>query len=240
MKSFIVLFLAGFITNCASGPDSLNPFKSASSQLSSLDEDLPCDSRCLQSCEDIFRDTEDFNACILLSPPQVNLVKKAERKMRNGKWSSIEEKEVEALTDISHRLWIRFASTRQSSAEEMLVWIAEENGIADYLDSKGEVLKSGLLALSSPLKGDKGVKAGLITDIQDGKTFLEWAAWEENFPAFSKIHQLILDACGNEPICIERIYCDQSSDIVINTINEMDLTGDIVSGKSRFNRSYCS
>ena len=85
---------------------------------------------------------------------------------------------------MSHRLWIRFAAVRQASAEEMLVWIAEENGIADHLDSNGEVLKSGFLALSTPLKGDNGVKAGLITDIQDGKTFLEWAAWEQNRAAF--------------------------------------------------------
>ena len=91
-----------------------------------------------------------------------------------------------------------------------------------------EVLKTVLDSLS-PMPFDKGVKDAISKDIEDGRTFLEMLAWKKNNEGFKKVHQVILDVCDKDEICIRQTYCRNNSDIVPETVNHLEV-------KLRFSR----
>ncbi len=184
-----------------------------------------CSSVCRQDCGDIFSRDNEFDQCTRLPKQTVTLMKKAVDNMRRGIWNSITEEQMTFLVNISHTPWIKYADSDQESANNMLIWMAENKNIPRYLDDEREVLKTVLASLS-PMPFDKGVKDSLSKDVEDGRTFLEMLAWKKNNEGFRKVHQVILDVCNKDEICIRQTYCSNNSDIVPETVNNLKLNLD--------------
>ena len=192
-----------------------------------------CNERCMTTCRENFIDSASYKKCTLLSDKDVNSLDRAFNSMSRGSWTSINEGQISLLSNISYDPWIKYSS---KSSEKMLEWIGESRWMGDYLEN--EVLKAGLSSLSY-LPKEKAVLDGLEKNIFDKRnlTFIEFVAWEKNEDVFKKIHDTILDVCENSK-CAQKVYCAQSSDIVIETINNLDLADDI-SSRDRFHRGLC-
>lgn len=184
-----------------------------------------CSNECQQDCREIFPISDDFYQCTELSDQKVHLIERAVNSMSRGIWNPITEEQISFIVSISHAPWIRYADAGYESGENMLIWIAEDENIPHYLDEDGEVLKSVLDSLSS-MSFDEGVKDALSKDIEDGRTFLEMLAWEQNDEGFKRTHNVILNICDKEEICIRQTYCQNNSDIVPDTVNKLDLNLD--------------
>ena len=184
-----------------------------------------CSSACQQDCGEMFPIAGEFDQCTRLSERSVTLMKRAVDNMKRGTWNPITEEQMTFLVNISYTPWIKYADAGQESANNMLIWLAENKHITQYLDDEGEVLKTVLDSLSS-MSFDKGVKDALSKDIEDGRTFLEMLAWKKNNEGFRKVHQVILDVCSTDDICIRQTYCRNNSDIVPDTLNKLKLNLD--------------
>ncbi len=231
MKNLIIMnFLLMVILGCTNQPINVT-------EISSITSFDSCDEYCMKDCRENFIDSSAYNQCVRLSKQDVNLIKRVLNNMKRGSWESIQESQIALISDISYEPWIKYSSINRKSTKRMFEWIGENEWIGTYLNS--EVLKEGLASLSH-LPYDSGVIDGLKKDIsQDRKmTLLELAAWEQNETVFEEIHDLILDVCDDSK-CIVRVYCSQSSDIVLETVNDLGLTKDVVSG-IRFHRGLCS
>ncbi len=194
---------------------------------SSLNSDASsgCSTECQQDCGAIFPSSGEFDQCTRLADSTVTLIKRAVNNMNRGIWSPITEEQIAFIVSISHTPWIEYADAGHESANNMLIWLAENEKIPHYLDEEGEVLKTVLDSLSS-MSFDDGVKDALSKDIEDGRTFLEMLAWEQNDEGFSRVHKVILDACDGDDICIRQAYCQNNSDIVPDTLNKLELNLD--------------
>ena len=181
-----------------------------------------CSSECRQDCRTIFSNADELNQCTRLSDSTVRQMERAVNNMSRGLWKSITEEQISHISNISYSPWLKYADGGTESAENMLIWLAENERIPYYLDEEGEVLKTVLASLSS-LSFDKGVKDALSKDIEEGRTFLEMTAWNKNEEGFRRIHQVILEVCENNDICIRQTYCRNNSDIVPDTVNKMEL-----------------
>lgn len=184
-----------------------------------------CSNECQQDCGEIFPSSGEFDACTRLSDKTVALINRAVNNMQRGIWDPITEEQISFIVDISYSPWIEHADRSYESAENMLIWLAENNNIPHYLDEDGEILKTVLDSLSF-LPFDNGVKDALGKDIKDGRTFLEMMAWEKNHEGFKRTHNAILNVCDRDSICVRQTYCQNNSDIVPDTVNKLKLNLD--------------
>jgi len=220
MRYFFLLILFG-------GCDVINNARSFlyGSENNSISSSTGCSSECQQDCHEIFPTLGDFDRCTRLSDSTVRLIKRAVRNMERGIWNSITEDQISHIVSISYAPWIRYADGGTKSAENMLIWISENNRIPHYLDEDEEILKTVLDSLSS-LSFDDGVRDAFSREIKDGRTFLEMMAWEKNDEGFRRVHKVILAVCDKDDICIRQTYCHNNSDIVPDTINKLELNLD--------------
>ena len=246
MVHVFLVFILGFWISCSESiKDQLNRAASqvrASNssdrfeELSSRDEG--CDFDCEKSCRRIFIKDENYRRCLDLPQSSLSMIEKVEDKMREGRWSSINARDLEELVSISHDVWERWAGQSSPGARNMLLWIVDEEGVSDHLNKA--VLKEALSTLSYR-NNNRGVIEGLTTVIREGKTFLEWAAWMKDDRAFLKTHEVILEVCLQRQICIERIYCMQASGIVVDMAVRLGLSKQIIKGSDGpFDRGFCS
>ena len=230
-RSFFLLIW--FALGCQS---TIVPISSHSSRTS----DSSCGEKCKTHCRENFLDPQAYDQCVNLSDEDVDKIQRSIHSMKRGSWNSIQEDQLSLITDISYEPWIQYSTLNQNSTMKMLEWIGENRWVGDYLDSDGDVLKEGLASLSH-LPHDSGTLDGLKKDISKDKkmTFIELTAWEDNDIVFQKIHDMIVDVCDRKSKCTKKVYCSQSSDIVLETVNNLDLTGDVVS-QNRFHRGLCN
>lgn len=184
-----------------------------------------CSIKCQQDCRAIFSNADELDQCTDLSDSTVLQIERAVNNMSRGLWKPITEEQISHISNISYSPWLKYADSGAESAENMLIWLAENEQIPYYLDEEGEVLKTVLASLS-PFSFDKGVKDALSRDIEEGRTFLEMTAWNKNDESFRRIHKVILAVCENNTICIRQTYCQNNSDIVPDTVNKMELNLD--------------
>ena len=184
-----------------------------------------CSRECQQDCRTIFSNADELDQCTRLSDSTVRQVERAVNNMSRGLWKPITEDQISHISNISYSPWLKYADGSTESAENMLIWLAENEEIPYYLDEEGEILKTVLASLSS-FSFDRGVKDALSKDIEEGKTFLEMTAWNKNDEGFRRIHKVILETCENNEICIRQTYCQNNSDIVPDTVNKMELNLD--------------
>lgn len=197
-----------------------------------------CSDQCERRCRDVFSHTDDYEECMSLGYSSARKVDSVYSRMRKGNWSSIESEELEVLVDISIAPWLKQAQSH-AGVREMLVWIAENEDIAQLLDDEGAVLKEGLESISYK-RNEQGIKDGLNVHLEDERRFLEMMAWEENNEGLKKTHQLILDVCENNDRCVENIYCIyKGSDIIFELITDLELHSDFVS-EDVFHSGLCS
>ena len=184
-----------------------------------------CSSECQKNCRTIFSNIDELDQCTHLSDSTVLQMERAVNNMSRGLWKSITEEQISHIVDISYSPWLRYAESSTESAENMLIWLAENKQIPHYLDEEGEILKTVLASLSL-LSFNKGVKDAFSKDIEEGRTFLEMTAWNKNDEGFRRTHKVILEVCENNEICIRQTYCQNNSNIVPDTVNKMKLNLD--------------
>ena len=187
-----------------------------------------CSSECQQDCQEIFSNPEAVNQCKRLSDSTVRLIERAVNNMRRGIWTPITEEQISHIVSISYAPWLQYADSGTESANNMLIWLAKNDSIPHYLDEDGEILKTVLDSLSS-LSFNKGVRSAFSKDIDTGRTFLEMLAWNKNNEGFKKAHQVILEVCEQDDICIRQTYCQNNSDIVPEIVNKLKLNLDFQS-----------
>lgn len=215
-----------FLLILLGGCDSINNVQSfLYSNENEFSSSSGCSSDCQQDCREIFPNLGEFEECTKLSDTLVRLIERAVNNMERGIWDPITEEQISHIVSISYDPWIRYAEGGFESAENMLIWLAENDRIPHYLDEDREVLKTVLDSLSS-LSFDDGVKDALSKEIEDGRTFLEIIAWEKNDTAFRRVHEVILEVCDRDDICIRQTYCQNNSDIVPDTVNKLELNLD--------------
>ena len=221
MKYFCLLFLFG----C----DWMQDFQSSAFQNNKESADdlssSGCSSECQQDCREIFPSLAASDRCTRLSDQKVRLIERAVRSMHRGLWQSITEEQISYIVSVSNSPWLRYADGSTESAENMLIWLAENEKIPHYLDDEGEILKTVLASLSS-MSFDKGVKDSFSKEVKDGRTFLEMMAWEKNNEGFERTHNIILEVCEENEICIRQTYCQNNSKIVPDTVNKLKLNLD--------------
>ena len=235
-KFFIIYLLVTVILGC----DGQFISVSHTSSLESTSPNAPsCSADCITLCRENFIDQPSYKKCTNLSDQDAEHIQRVLNNMKRGSWDSIQEDQLSLLVGVSYEPWIKYSQLNKRYTKKMMEWIGENEWTGDYLDSSGEVLKVSLAFLSY-LSHDSGVLDGLKNDISKDKkmTFLELVSWEKNNKVFKKIHTMILDVCDDNSNCIQRVYCSQSSDIIIDTINKLDLTEDFVS-QERFHRGIC-
>ena len=209
------------------GCDSINSIQSFlhSGEGDSISSSAGCSSECQQDCREMFPSLGEFDQCTRLPDVTVRLIKRAVDNMGRGIWDPITEDQISYIVSISHAPWVQYADGGSESAENMLVWLAENHRIPHYLDEDGEVLQTVLDSLSS-MSFDNGIRDALSREIEDGRTFLEMTAWEKNDEGFRRTHEVILEACDGDNICIRQTYCQNNSDIVPDTVNKLRLNLD--------------
>ena len=184
-----------------------------------------CSNECQQDCRAVFSNANEVDQCTRLSDSTVRLIERAVNNMSRGVWKPITEEQISHIVSISYSPWLRYADSGVKSAENMLIWLTENEEIPHYLDEEGEILKTVLDSLSS-LSFDRGVKDAFSKDIEEGKTFLEMTAWKKNDEIFRKAHEVILEVCEQDDICIRQTYCQNNSGIVPETVNKLNLNLD--------------
>lgn len=187
-----------------------------------------CSTECQQDCQAIFSNADEVDQCTVLSDSTVRLIERAVNNMSRGIWKPITDEQISHLVSISYSPWLNYADSSTKSAENMLIWLIENEAISRYLDEQGEILKTVLDSLSS-LSFDKGIKDAFSKDIENGRTFLEMTAWKQNDEVFRKTHEIILEVCEHNDICIRQTYCRNNSDIVPDTVNKLKLNLDFQS-----------
>ena len=236
--NYIVFICIFFIVSCSGLFSDLekqwSSFSSSSDTVRAV-----CSDQCESYCRDVFSFSDHYEKCVDLGYSSAQKVESVYSRMEKGNWSSITSEELDVLVDISIEPWLRQARSFHASAKEMLLWIAKNKDIARLLDDEGSILKEGLGSVSYK-RNVRGLKEGLSLQLEDGKRFLEVMAWERNDEGLKKMHQLILNVCGNRDGCIEDVYCTyKDEDIVFESITDLELHSDF-SDVDVFHSGLCS
>lgn len=163
--------------------------------------------------------------------------------MEKGSWDSIKPEELHVLTEFDEDIWPEYASiNNKTSARDMLLWVAEEEKIADKLDGNKAVLKNAFSVFGAPAHRDQVVFEGMKkdVDIERHRTFFEVSVFNNNNKAFKEAHNLLKEECNNRKTCIKTVYCDIGVDNVFGRLNELELGQDADTDGDSLHRDECN
>ena len=211
-------------SSSSNSENELDQFEKTFGRISKCSENPGCKSDCRRL---FIKDSSLVERCSSRSITDVRYMKKIVLAMERGQWSSIQASELEVVFEFNRDLWLDHAAISKNSSREMLVWVAEEEEIAELLDDDGRVLKTAFKEVGSSY-GDNSVIEGMKdrVDLTDNRNFFEIAAVNDNNDAFKNAHNLLKKECDEERVCIKQVYCSSCADIIFGRLNELDLGED--------------
>ena len=186
--------------------------------------------RCRNYCGALFsHDVSLRDKCADQALGDVSKINSAISAMDSGHWSSIKREHLHILIEFDKSIWLEYASINNKvSAQSMLLWIAQEEEIANLLgEGEGqEVLKNAFAVLGAPAYDDavlKGMK--MFVDLDKDQGFFEVSVLKGNDNAFQEAHELLKKECGSR-VCVKNIYCEIDQDVVFGKLNQLELAQD--------------
>jgi len=185
--------------------------------------------RCRSYCDDLFsHDISLRDKCVDQNSDDVSKLNAAVSAMETGNWSSIKSEHLSILVEFDEDIWPEYAGINDRvSAQSMLLWIAQEEEIADLLGEEQKVLKNAFAVLGDPAYSGvvlEGMKK--FVDLDNDQSFFEVSALQGNDNAFQEAHALLRKECGNNEPCIKKFYCEINQDRVFGKLNELELAQD--------------
>ena len=198
--------------------------------------------QCQLRCSTVFETSKDlYDKCLQETADDVIELDKAISAMEKGSWKSIKAESLKVLVGFDEDIWPKYAGVRnKTTVQEMLLWVTENEDIANHLDEEHEVLKNAFSVLGAPASQSEVVREGMKkdVDIKEKRTFFEVSVFKKNKPAFEKAHQLLVKECDKDRFCIKNFYCALNKTLVFGKLNEYDLAKDTQKGGS-LNQADC-
>ena len=201
--------------------------------------------RCKTYCDKWFATKSSLlRECLDQESADVNTLNSVLASMEKGSWNSIKPEELHILTEFDEDIWPEYASVNNKiSARDMLLWVAEEEEIADKLNGNKAVLKNAFSVFMGPgPHRDQVVLEGMKkdVDIERNRTFFEVSRDNNNNKAFKEAHNLLKEECNDRKSCIKKVYCDIDKDPVFGRLNELELGQDADTDGSSLHRDECN
>ena len=199
--------------------------------------------RCKGYCNDLFAANPSLlSKCLDQESDDVTNLNAVISSMEKSSWDSIKKEPLYILVNFDDSIWPKYASVNSTvSAQEMLLWVAKEEEVADLLDEKNEVLRKAFTILGAPAHKDSVVFEGMKQDVDldNRQSFFEVSALNKNDKAFRAAHDLLKEEC-NSKACIKRLYCDIDATFVFGKLNELELGGDADADGDSLHRDECN
>ena len=207
---------------------------------------LECSSsqRCRGYCDKWFTTNSSLlDKCFEQESDDITKLNATILSMEKGSWDSIKTENLHILTKFDEDLWPKYASVNNKpSLREMLIWVAENEEIADLLDEDNEVLKNAFTILGAPTHEDEAMFEGMKqdVDVDRRRTFFEVSVFNNNNEAFKAAHALLKEECNDRRTCVKKVYCDIDVDSVFGRLNELELGEDADTDGDSLHRDECN
>ena len=198
--------------------------------------------RCKTWCDNLFLTDQLLNKCLNQTTDDVSHLHSVLSAMEKGNWKSIKPEHLSTVIKFDDDLWPKYASVNNRAlAQTMLLWIAEESEVAEFLVGDQKVLKNAFQVLGTPGAEDKLVLKGLRKDVdlENDQTFFEVSAHKKNDNGFKAVHALLKEECKEQKSCVKRVYCEIDQTVVFGKLNRLGLGGDADADGDSLHQDEC-
>ena len=198
-----------------------NPEGGASAECSTVPK---CQLRCTTTFE---TSKKLYDKCLEETSDDVIELDKAISGMEKGNWKVIKAESLKVLVDFDQDIWPKYAGVRnKTTVQEMLLWIAENEDIAEHVYQK--VLEQAFYVLGANANKGEMIREGLkvYVDTKENRSFFEVSAFKKNRKAFEEAHKLITEECSKDPYCLKKFYCELNKTLVFGKLNQYGLAQD--------------